>query len=190
MRNRGQNSISRSIRPAPNVALDHGSSVQPKGKRGRPKTSVTREQVVELFRAGKSWRQIARELGIGTATAMRKYQGSEGVPKFNGSSRKSAPHQDTAESNHAHQGGSGVNRGRGVIDVNRGSLIVGAEERLSHAAAPLQAPPIKTAVVDDGIMPIGGKPPSPCTTCGQSWWRNRGDGSPICNFCHPLPIPR
>ena len=38
---------------------------------GRPPTRVTPEQVWKKWSEGESWRQIAKALGIGTATAMR-----------------------------------------------------------------------------------------------------------------------
>ena len=38
---------------------------------GRPRVSVTPEQVRQLRSQGASWRQTAKALGIGTATAMR-----------------------------------------------------------------------------------------------------------------------
>lgn len=38
---------------------------------GRPRVSVTPEQVWQLRGQGASWRQTAKALGIGTATAMR-----------------------------------------------------------------------------------------------------------------------
>ena len=40
---------------------------------GRPSSTVRSEAVAQLRTQGKSWRQIARALGIGTATAMRLY---------------------------------------------------------------------------------------------------------------------
>ena len=38
---------------------------------GRPRVSVTPQQVQQLRSQGASWRQTAKALGIGTATAMR-----------------------------------------------------------------------------------------------------------------------
>ena len=38
---------------------------------GRPRVTVTPEQVRQLRGQGASWRQTAKALGIGTATAMR-----------------------------------------------------------------------------------------------------------------------
>ena len=38
---------------------------------GRPRVSITPEQVQQLRSQGASWRQTAKALGIGTATAMR-----------------------------------------------------------------------------------------------------------------------
>jgi hypothetical protein len=38
---------------------------------GRPRVTVTPEQVRQLRSQGASWRQTAKALGIGTATAMR-----------------------------------------------------------------------------------------------------------------------
>ncbi len=40
---------------------------------GRPRVNVTPEQVWEKRRQGASWRRTAKELGIGTATAMRLF---------------------------------------------------------------------------------------------------------------------
>ncbi len=42
-------------------------------KGGRPRCIVGHTDVAELRGRGSSWRQIARTLGIGTATAMRLY---------------------------------------------------------------------------------------------------------------------
>lgn len=50
---------------------------------GRPRVSVTPEQVQQLRSQGASWRQIAKTLGIGTATAMRLFRSNGGVrPKI------------------------------------------------------------------------------------------------------------
>ena len=38
---------------------------------GRPRVDIKPEQVSHLRSQGASWRQIAKALGIGTATAMR-----------------------------------------------------------------------------------------------------------------------
>jgi transposase len=38
---------------------------------GRPRVAIKPEQVSQLRSQGASWRQIAKALGIGTATAMR-----------------------------------------------------------------------------------------------------------------------
>jgi hypothetical protein len=40
---------------------------------GRPRVNVTSAEVRQLREEGCSWRQIAEILGIGTATAMRRY---------------------------------------------------------------------------------------------------------------------
>jgi transposase-like protein len=42
-----------------------------KNRVGRPRVSATPEQVLQRWNQGNSWRQIAKALGIGTATAMR-----------------------------------------------------------------------------------------------------------------------
>jgi hypothetical protein len=41
---------------------------------GRPRVRIKPEQVSQLRSQGASWRQIAKALGIGTATAMRLVQ--------------------------------------------------------------------------------------------------------------------
>jgi hypothetical protein len=38
---------------------------------GRPRVAIKPEQVSQLRSQGASWRQIAKALGMGTATAMR-----------------------------------------------------------------------------------------------------------------------
>jgi transposase len=43
----------------------------PKHPVGRPQGAIKPEQVSQLRSQGASWRQIAKALGIGTATAMR-----------------------------------------------------------------------------------------------------------------------
>ena len=43
---------------------------------GRNRVRVTPEQVRQLRSQGASWRQIAKALGIGTATAMRLFLSS------------------------------------------------------------------------------------------------------------------
>ena len=45
---------------------------------GRPRVSVTPEQVWQLRGQGASWRQTAKALGIGTATAMRLILSKDG----------------------------------------------------------------------------------------------------------------
>jgi hypothetical protein len=47
------------------------SKVVTKNPVGRPRVRVSPEQVWQKWSRGASWRQIARALGIGTATAMR-----------------------------------------------------------------------------------------------------------------------
>jgi transposase-like protein len=47
------------------------SEIQTKNPVGRPRVSATQEQVRHLWSQNASWRQIAKALGIGTATAMR-----------------------------------------------------------------------------------------------------------------------
>jgi len=44
---------------------------------GRPRVCIKPEQVSQLRRQGASWRQIAKALGIGTATAMRLVRSSD-----------------------------------------------------------------------------------------------------------------
>jgi transposase-like protein len=46
---------------------------------GRPRVNVMPEQVRQLRSQGASWRQIAKTLGIGTATAMRLFLSNGGV---------------------------------------------------------------------------------------------------------------
>jgi hypothetical protein len=41
---------------------------------GRPKCEIEARQVRVLRGEGRRWRQVARELGIGIATAMRLYR--------------------------------------------------------------------------------------------------------------------
>jgi len=49
----------------------------------RPPVHITPEQVRELKDRGASWREIAKTLGIGTATAMRPFRSIDGaVPIF------------------------------------------------------------------------------------------------------------
>jgi len=50
-------------------------------RRGRPRCRVDGQQVRDLRGQKKSWRQIARVLHIGTATAMRAYNASPGAPE-------------------------------------------------------------------------------------------------------------
>ena len=45
-------------------------------KGGRPKATFEREQVPLLREQGASWRQIARELGVGVTTVRRAYRSS------------------------------------------------------------------------------------------------------------------
>ena len=48
---------------------------------GRPRCGVDPQEVIELRATGQSWREIARTLKIGTATAMRLCTGTPCVPK-------------------------------------------------------------------------------------------------------------
>jgi hypothetical protein len=48
---------------------------------GRPRANVNGIEVVRLRQEGKSWREIAKRLGVGTATAMRSYDAVCGFPK-------------------------------------------------------------------------------------------------------------
>jgi transposase len=49
----------------------------PKHSVGRPRVSIKPEQVSQLRSQGASWREIAKALGIGTATAMRLVRSDE-----------------------------------------------------------------------------------------------------------------
>ena len=44
---------------------------------GRPRVSIKPQQVSQLRSQGASWREIAKTLGIGTATAMRLFRLNE-----------------------------------------------------------------------------------------------------------------
>jgi transposase len=58
---------------------------------GRPRVSIKPEQVSQLRNQGSSWRQIAKVLGIGTATAMRLVRlGDEARPNTQHMSPKTA----------------------------------------------------------------------------------------------------
>jgi len=59
---------------------------------GRPRVSVTPEQVWQLRGQGASWRQTAKALGIGTATAMRLVlsRTTESRPKIEETSPKTS----------------------------------------------------------------------------------------------------
>jgi hypothetical protein len=46
---------------------------------GRPRVQITPRQVQQLRSRGASWRQIAKALRIGTATAMRLFRTNDGV---------------------------------------------------------------------------------------------------------------
>ena len=49
-----------------------------KGKRlGRPKRNVDAAKVIELRQAGKSWRALALETGVGIGTVFRAAKGSK-----------------------------------------------------------------------------------------------------------------
>ena len=50
-----------------------GTTSSPKRRPGRPCVSVPPQEIKDLRDGGMSWRQIARHLDIGTATAMRLY---------------------------------------------------------------------------------------------------------------------
>jgi hypothetical protein len=45
---------------------------------GRPRVAVDPEQIHQLRSQHMSWRRIAKELGIGTATAMRLFKACDG----------------------------------------------------------------------------------------------------------------
>ena len=49
----------------------------PKHPVGRPRVGIKPEQVSQLRSQGASWREIAKALGIGTATAMRLVRSDE-----------------------------------------------------------------------------------------------------------------
>jgi hypothetical protein len=62
---------------------------------GRPRCGVDPQRVERLRSAGQSWREIARTLSIGTATAMRLYGGVSCVPKASQNS-EAAPREPTS----------------------------------------------------------------------------------------------
>ncbi len=47
-----------------------------KRKGGRPRRAVDERRVVQLREIGTPWRKIARQLGLGTGTVVRAYQGA------------------------------------------------------------------------------------------------------------------
>ena len=51
----------------------------PKHPGGRPRVSIQPQQVSQMRSEGASWREIAKALGIGTATAMRLVRSSAGA---------------------------------------------------------------------------------------------------------------
>jgi DNA invertase Pin-like site-specific DNA recombinase len=64
--------ISKRVRAGMSRARAHGTR---SGRAiGRPKVIFSREEVVQLRKQGKSWRQIARECGAGAATVRRAYK--------------------------------------------------------------------------------------------------------------------
>jgi DNA invertase Pin-like site-specific DNA recombinase len=64
--------ISERVRAGMNRARAHGTR---SGRAiGRPKVIFSRQEVVQLRKQGKSWRQIARECGAGAATVRRAYK--------------------------------------------------------------------------------------------------------------------
>jgi len=65
-----------------------GNVQRPRG--GRPPAQVQPEQVKQLRVQRLSWRQIAKVLGIGTATAMRLHKGTQEGGKPSQNSRKVA----------------------------------------------------------------------------------------------------
>ena len=54
----------------------------PKLPVGRPRVGIQAEQVSQLHSQGASWREIAKALGIGTATAMRLFRLKEARPNI------------------------------------------------------------------------------------------------------------
>jgi len=60
------------------IASDSGV----KRRVGRPSVSIKPEQVSQLKSQDVSWRRIGKELGIGTATAMRRFKWLDG-PRTN-----------------------------------------------------------------------------------------------------------
>jgi hypothetical protein len=54
------------------------SEIAAKRPVGRPRVRTTPQQVRHLRSRGVSWRQIAKALGIGTATAMRLFRTNSG----------------------------------------------------------------------------------------------------------------
>jgi hypothetical protein len=61
---------------------------------GRPRADVNCFEVARLRQEGKSWREIAKRLGVGTATAMRSYDAVCGVTK---ASQNSCPIPQASE---------------------------------------------------------------------------------------------
>jgi hypothetical protein len=55
-----------------------GNETRQKHPVGRPRVGIKPGQVSQLRTQGVSWRQIARALGIGTATAMRLVRSTDG----------------------------------------------------------------------------------------------------------------
>ena len=55
------------------------SETRTKHRAGRPRVSIKPEEVNQLRNQGATWRQIAKALRIGNATAIRLFKSSEGA---------------------------------------------------------------------------------------------------------------
>jgi hypothetical protein len=140
---------------------------EPKARRnGRPHCGVAAFEIARLRDAGGSFREIGRALGIGASTAQRLYIAYCCVPKPFQNSANTSVEGMTATNPVAPSETAGA-LGTGLLD-SKATPVVYSEPGVASVRAVL------------GV----------CAVCGQSRWRKRGDGSPICAACRPLPPVR
>lgn len=172
------------------------ADMRQKRKVGRPRCTVSAEQVRELREQGLTLPQAAQRLRIGRSTAARLLAG---VARSSNASRNPA----AASLN------SPCPQPDGIVRAN---LVSAVEEPVLPSAQPVFDPPIppdeflptapprsnpiqalefrrvrsKPIPKDDRTWPVDEKPPGPCPCCGSRAWRLNVDGSCICSICKPL----
>jgi hypothetical protein len=120
-----------------------------------------RQPIEEALRAGESFRRLSIRFET-SAAALYRHKISH---------MQSTATTDQHKETDAAQTGAGQPADT-VLHTNRRFVYSAQQEAATTAPR---------------VMPVNGRPPGPCPTCGGTLWRLNEDGSLTCIECHRLP---